>query len=62
MKTPITKAKLQNHFTYSLWKYALLAVVAIFGWNIVYSMTAYQPPESVLEQGEICFRCLGCLS
>lgn len=45
MKTPITKAKLQNHFTYSLWKYALLAVVAIFGWNIVYSMTAYQPPD-----------------
>lgn len=45
MKTPITKTKLQNHFTYSLWKYALLAIVAVFGWNIIYSMTAYQPPE-----------------
>lgn len=45
MKTPITKEKLQNHFTYSLWKYALLAVVAIFGWNIIYSMTAYRAPE-----------------
>ena len=45
MKTPITREKLQNHFTYSLWKYALLAVVTIFGWNIVYSMTAYQPPD-----------------
>ncbi len=45
MKTPITKEKLQNHFTYSLWKYVLLAVVAIFGWNIVYSITAYRAPE-----------------
>lgn len=45
MKTPITKEKLQNHFSYSLWKYALLAVVAIFGWNILYSVTAYRAPE-----------------
>lgn len=45
MKTPITKEKLQNHLTYSLWKYALLVVVAIFGWNIIYSMTAYRAPE-----------------
>ena len=45
MKTPLTKEKIQHHFTYSLWKYALLAVIAIFGWNIVYSMTAYQAPE-----------------
>ena len=45
MKTPVTKEKLQNHLTYSLWKYALLAVIAIFGWNIIYSMTAYRAPE-----------------
>ena len=45
MKTPLTKEKLQNHFTYSLWKYALLALIAIFGWNLMYSMTAYQAPE-----------------
>ncbi|MBE5811030.1 MAG: hypothetical protein E7318_08885 [Clostridiales bacterium] len=45
MKTPLTKEKLQNHFTYSLWKYVLLAVVAILGWNLVYSMTAYHAPE-----------------
>lgn len=45
MKTPITKEKLQNHITYSLWKYVLLALLAIFGWNIVYSVTAYQAPE-----------------
>lgn len=45
MKTPVTKEKLRNHLTYSSWKYILLAALAIFGWNIVYSMTAYQPPE-----------------
>lgn len=45
MKTPITKAKLQNHLTYSLWKYIVLAAVAIFGWNILYSVTAYRVPD-----------------
>ena len=45
MKTPLTKEKLQHHFTYSLWKYALLAIVAVFGWNLIYSMTAYRAPE-----------------
>lgn len=45
MKTPVTKEKFQNHITYSGWKYILLLIVAIFGWNIVYSMTQYQPPE-----------------
>ena len=29
MKTPLNKEKLQNHITYSLWKYALLAVAAV---------------------------------
>ena len=45
MKTPITKEKFQNHVTYSSWKYILLVVVAIFGWNMIYSVTRYQPPE-----------------
>lgn len=45
MKTPLTKEKIQHHLSYSLWKYALLALIAIFGWNLIYSMTAYQAPE-----------------
>lgn len=45
MKTPITKEKLQHHFSYSLWKYALLLVIAVFGWNIVFSVTAHRAPE-----------------
>lgn len=45
MKTPVTKEKLQHHFSYSLWKYALLIVIAIFGWNLVFSATEYRAPE-----------------
>lgn len=45
MKTPVNKEKIQNHFNYSLWKYALLVVVAIFGWNIIYSVTEPQAPD-----------------
>lgn len=45
MKTPITRARLQNHFSYSWWKYVLLATLAIFGWNILFTTTAYHAPE-----------------
>lgn len=45
MKTPLTKEKLQHHFSYSLWKYALLIAIAIFGWNIIFSATQYRAPE-----------------
>lgn len=45
MKTPLTKKKIQHHLSYSLWKYVLLAVIAAFGWNIVFSVTRYHPPE-----------------
>jgi hypothetical protein len=45
MKTPLTKEKLQNHLSYSLWKYALLIIVAIFGWNLIFSVTEHQAPE-----------------
>lgn len=45
MKTPITRQLIRNHMTYSWWKYALLIVIAVFGWNIVYTVTRYQPPE-----------------
>ena len=45
MKTPVTKEKIQNHIHYSLWKYALLVIVGIFGWNLIYSVTEPQAPE-----------------
>ncbi len=42
----ISKARVRHHFSYGLWKYALLAAAAIFGWNLFYSMTAYRPPDN----------------
>ena len=45
MKTPITQEKIKNHLTYASWKYILLIIVALFGWNLVYSVTEYQPPD-----------------
>lgn len=45
MKTPINKQSIRQHITYSWWKYALLAALAIFGWNLVYTVTEYQPPN-----------------
>ena len=45
MKTPLTRKKIQHHLSYSLWKYALLIAIAIFGWNIIFSVTQYRAPE-----------------
>lgn len=45
INTPITKARLRNHLTYSSWKYALVAVAAIFGWSLLYTTTAYRSPQ-----------------
>lgn len=46
MKTPLTRQRLRNHIMYSWWKYVLLIVLAIFGWDIIYNMTRYRPPEA----------------
>lgn len=45
MKTPLTAQRFRNHLTYSWWKYLLLCVVAIFGWNLLFAVTRYQAPE-----------------
>ena len=47
---PITKKRIQNHFTYAWWIYALLLALAIFGWNLIGTVTRYQsPPEKKVE-------------
>jgi len=43
--TRITKDRIRNHFTYGLWKYALLAVAAVLGWNLIFTSTAYRAPR-----------------
>ena len=45
VKTPIDKAKLRHHIQYNGWKYALLVIISIFLVDLVYTMTAYRPPE-----------------
>lgn len=45
LNMPITRRRIKNHFQYSVWKYALLAVLAIFGWNMLYTTTRYRVPE-----------------
>jgi len=41
---PITKDQIRNHFHYNLWKYVLLIVVAVFGWNLLFTTTSYRVP------------------
>ena len=45
MKTPITKQTIREHWHYSWWKYALLIILALVGWNLIFTVTAYRPPE-----------------
>ena len=45
MKTPVTRERLQNHLTYSWWKYVLMIVLVIFFWSILFTTTRYRPPE-----------------
>lgn len=44
MKTPVNMKNIRQHLAYAWWKYLLLFVLAIFGWNIIYTVTEYQPP------------------
>ncbi|MGI6690929.1 MAG: hypothetical protein GX916_11055 [Clostridiales bacterium] len=45
LKTKLTAQAVRHHFAYSLWKYALLVVLSLFGWNLIYTSTAYRPPQ-----------------
>ena len=36
---------IRHHMTYSWWKYLLAVVVCVFGVNLLFTMTAYRPPE-----------------
>lgn len=45
LRIPITKKRIKTHFTYAWWQYVLLAVLAIFGWNLLFTTTHYRSPE-----------------
>ena len=44
-KFTITRDKIRTHFNYFWWQYFLLLVLAIFGWNLLYTTTHYRSPE-----------------
>lgn len=45
MKTPVNSESLRQHLTYSWWKYLLIALLAFGLVDLLYTVTAYRPPE-----------------
>lgn len=45
LSAPVTREAIKHHLAYSAWKYLLLVVLAFFGWNLIYTSTAYRPPQ-----------------
>ncbi|MBQ6857800.1 MAG: hypothetical protein IJO02_00065 [Clostridia bacterium] len=50
----ITKKWMKNHWHYSWWKYMLLTMISIMGVNILFTTTAYRPPEEKKIELYIC--------
>lgn len=44
-KLSITRNRVRNHFHYYWWQYAILIVLSVFLWNLLYTMTHYRAPE-----------------
>lgn len=42
--TRLNGNRIRNHFAYNAWKYALMAVLVFFVWDLTYNATAYRPP------------------
>lgn len=45
IRTTLSKERIRTHFAYSSWKYLTIILASIFGWNLLYTMTAYRSPE-----------------
>ena len=43
---PITRDRIRHHFHYFWWQYVLLIILAVFGWNILFTVTHYRSPAS----------------
>lgn len=41
----MTKQKIKNHFLYHSWMYVLVVIISIVSWDLIYTATAYRPPE-----------------
>ena len=42
--TPLKWTNVRQHFGYTWWAYALMAVILLFGWQMAYRATEYVPP------------------
>lgn len=45
MKTPVTSARLKEHFRYNWWKYLLIVALGLGLVDLLYTVTAYHPPR-----------------
>jgi len=45
IRTPLNKQTVSTHFTYCWWMYLVLIAATVFGWNLIYTTTAYRSPE-----------------
>ena len=45
IKTKLDRKALRTHFSYHWWKYLAVIAASVFGWNLLYTTTAYRPPE-----------------
>ncbi len=54
MKTPLTRERIKHHLAYNTWKYLVLALACVFGWNLIYTTTAYRPPAEKIVDVYIC--------
>lgn len=50
----ITKDRVKNHFTYSWWKYALILIVGILGWNFIHTAVKYRSPDHLKVEFYYC--------
>ncbi len=45
LSASFSMARVRHHFTYHFWKYAVLAAVSVFAWDLIYTQTEYRPPQ-----------------
>lgn len=50
----ITKKWLANHFHYSWWKYLLVVALSVMGIDMLFTSTAYRPPEEKKIELYVC--------
>jgi len=46
VKTPVNLQTIRQHLTYHWWKYVLVILFAIFGTDLLYTVTAYRSPAN----------------